>query len=157
MTASALLVVFHLHGQRYALPIEAVKRIVRAVEVTALPEAPAMVLGIIDAGGVVLPVLDFRQRLGLPGREIRTSDHFIWLQSSRREMVVPVDEALGVVSVPAKRVIETAEIVRGSERIKGVVPLADGLVLIQDVERFLSMDEDQSLSQVLEKEAAHGN
>lgn len=41
-------VVFCLDGQRYALPLAAVRRIVRAVEVTPLPGAPAIVLGAID-------------------------------------------------------------------------------------------------------------
>jgi purine-binding chemotaxis protein CheW len=71
------LVVFRLDNQRYALPLPTVERIVRAVEVTALPKAPSIVLGIVDVAGRVCPVLNVRQRFGLPDKEIRSADQFL--------------------------------------------------------------------------------
>ncbi len=41
-------VVFILDEQRLALPLSATERIVRAVEVTLLPKAPEIVLGVIN-------------------------------------------------------------------------------------------------------------
>lgn len=41
-------VVFTLEGQQYALPLSAVERIVHAVEITPLPKAPEIVLGVIN-------------------------------------------------------------------------------------------------------------
>ncbi len=58
------LVVFRLDEQRYAIPLAAVERIVRAVEVTALPEGPEIVLGVIDMEGRIRPVLDTRGKSG---------------------------------------------------------------------------------------------
>ncbi len=43
VTDSSQLVVFVVDGQRYALPLEIVERVVRAVEVTPLPEAPPII------------------------------------------------------------------------------------------------------------------
>jgi purine-binding chemotaxis protein CheW len=45
------LVVFTLDDQRYALDLDSVQRSIRVVAITPLPEAPAIVLGIIDLGG----------------------------------------------------------------------------------------------------------
>ena len=90
-------VVFCLDGQRYALPLAAVRRIVRAVEVTPLPGAPAIVLGAIDVEGSVLPVLDIRRRFLLPEREIGPADQFLIASTARRAVALVIDEAHGVI------------------------------------------------------------
>jgi purine-binding chemotaxis protein CheW len=56
------LVVFGLDDQRYALALACVQRSIRVVAITPLPGAPAIVLGVIDLGGVVIPVIDIRGR-----------------------------------------------------------------------------------------------
>jgi purine-binding chemotaxis protein CheW len=56
------LVVFALDDQRYALALTCVQRSIRVVAVTPLPGAPAIVMGVIDLGGVVIPVIDIRGR-----------------------------------------------------------------------------------------------
>ena len=45
---SYYLVLFTLDDQRYALHLSAVERVVRAVEITLLPKAPEIVLGVIS-------------------------------------------------------------------------------------------------------------
>ena len=60
MNARRTIVVFLVDGQRYALPLSAVDRAVRAVAVTPLPEMPPQVLGAINVHGRVLPVLSLR-------------------------------------------------------------------------------------------------
>jgi purine-binding chemotaxis protein CheW len=70
MNKATQLVVFALDEQRYALRLTAVERIVRAVEVTPLPKAPQIVLGVIDAQGRIIPVVDVRQRFRLTEREV---------------------------------------------------------------------------------------
>lgn len=78
MTEHSQLVVFRLDAQRFALPLTAVERVVRAVAVTLLPDAPAIVLGAIDVHGRVLPVLNVRRRFNLPQREIGRTTGFCW-------------------------------------------------------------------------------
>ncbi len=51
------LVAFTLGEQRYALPLTTVQRVVRMVEVTPLPKAPEIVLGVIDFQGNIIPVM----------------------------------------------------------------------------------------------------
>ena len=145
------LVVFRLGEQRYALPLAAVERIVRAVEVTPLPGAPAIVFGAIDVEGRVLPVLNLWRRLRLPEREIRPADQFLIAQTARRTVVLVVDEAGGVIERPQSTVISSAQIVPGLEQFQGVVQLDDGLALIHDLEKFLSLDEACTLDEAMER------
>ena len=130
-----------LDEQRYALPLAVVKRIVRAVEVTPLPEAPAIVLGAINVEGSVFPVLNLRRRFILPEREILPNDQFLIANTARRTVVLVIDEALDVIEHPQADIISTGQIMPGLEQFQGVIELGDGLVLIHDLERFLSLDE----------------
>ncbi len=141
------LVVFRIDGQRYALPLAAVERIVRAVEVTPLPGAPAIVLGAIDVEGRVVPVLNIRRRFLLPEREVGLADQFLIARSARREMALVIDEAQGVIELPESAVIDPAQIVPGLEQFQGLVRLDGGLILIHDLEKFLSLDEASALDE----------
>ncbi|MGH9857936.1 MAG: chemotaxis protein CheW, partial [Acidobacteriota bacterium] len=90
-------VVFLLNEQRYALKLSVVGRIVRAVEVTGLPKAPEIVLGVIRIEGRIIPVMNMRKRLHLPEKEIDLSDQFLIAQTARRIVALEVDAVLGVV------------------------------------------------------------
>jgi purine-binding chemotaxis protein CheW len=71
------LVVFTLELQRYALPLARVQRVVRMMEVTPLPEAPGIVLGVIDLEGKIIPVMSMRKRFGLSEPEASLDDQLI--------------------------------------------------------------------------------
>jgi purine-binding chemotaxis protein CheW len=148
------LVVFRLDAQRYAVPLIVVERIIRAVEVTPLPKAPAIVLGVIDVEGRVLPVLNIRRRFGLPDKDIRPKDQFLIAQTARRAVVLVIDEAQGVIERPSTEIVIPARIVPGLEQIQGVIKLGDGLALIHDLEKFLSLDEARSLDEAMRQEVA---
>jgi len=54
--------------------VSAVEKVVRAVEITPLPKAPEIVVGVINAQGRILPVLDIRKRFRLPAREMKPDE-----------------------------------------------------------------------------------
>lgn len=148
-------VVFRLDVQRYALALASVDRIVRAVALTPLPKAPDIVLGVIDVGGGVLPVLNLRRRFGLPERDIRLTDQFLIARTSRRPVVLVVDEVQEVTVRMDSRIVDPAQIVPGLRHVHGVVRLGDGLVLIHDLDTFLSLDEMHALDEAMEREVVH--
>lgn len=155
MTQPIQLVVFGLDAQRYALPLASVERIVRAVEITRLPDAPAIVLGAINVAGRVLPVLNLRRRFGLPEREIEEADQFLIAHTARGTLVLVVDEALGMLECLATEIIQPTQIAPGLDHLQGVVRLEDGLVLIQDLEKFLSLDEARALDKAINQKVPH--
>ena len=145
MSLSIDLLVFVLQGQRYALALPLVERIVSAAEITPLPNAPAVVRGVLNVEGTILPVLSMRARLGLTDRAIRPADHFLIARTQRRTVILVIDEAEGVHAVAADRISQAGGVVPGFEHIEGVAALDDGLVLIQDLEKFLSLEEAAAL------------
>jgi purine-binding chemotaxis protein CheW len=90
------LVLFALDGQRYALALERVRRVVRAVAITPLPGAPPIVLGVLDLGGEVIPAVSIRDRFGHPRREVGLSDHLVIATAGKRTVALLVDEVTGV-------------------------------------------------------------
>ncbi len=145
------LVVFVIEGQRYALQLPAVERVLPMVAVSPLPKAPAVALGAINFHGSVIPVLDIRLRFGLPPREYALAAHLLVARTSRRTLAMPVDEVLGVNEVAAETVTTPDAVLPGIRHLAGIVALADGLLFIHDLDAFLSLDEEQRLTEALEE------
>lgn len=150
------LLIFRVDDQRYALPLEVVERIVRAAEITPLPKAPQIVLGVLDVRGNVLPVLDVRSRFGLPPRDVAPGQQFLIARVASRPMALVIDAAMEVMEVSSAEIVAAEQIVPGVEHVRGVAALDDGLVLIHDLEQFLSLDETAALEAAMNVEVAHG-
>lgn len=151
MSGTTQLIVFRLDERRYALPMGVVDRVVHAVEVTPLPKAPAIVLGAIDVHGRVLPVLNVRRRFHMPERDIGPADWFLLAHTARHGVALVVDESEGVVERHQSEIVVSTEIAPGLEQFPGVIKLDDGLVLIHDLERFLSLDETRALDDAMDE------
>jgi len=145
------LVIFFLDDRRYGLRLDAVERVLPALDVTPLPKAPEIVLGLINLKGKIIPVLDVRRRFRLQEREIGLQDHFIIAHTSRRTVAIPVDSASGVMEISDREITEATDITPGLEYVEGVVKLRDGMLLIHDVERFLSLEEERTLAKALKE------
>jgi purine-binding chemotaxis protein CheW len=63
------LIGFRLAAQEYALPIDVIQEVIRTVEATKLPAAPAFLSGVINLRGKVTPLISLRTLLGLPPDE----------------------------------------------------------------------------------------
>ena len=150
MNKDNLLAVFILDEQRYALYLSVVERVVGVVEITPLPKAPDIVLGVVNVQGKIIPVVDMRKRFHLPEREMNLSDHLIIAHTSRRTIALVADTVTGVLELSDDEIIGKEEILSGLEYVEGVVKLEDGMILIHDLEKFLSLEEENSLDQALE-------
>jgi purine-binding chemotaxis protein CheW len=149
--------VFAVEGQKYALPLETVARIVRAVEITSLPKAPPIVIGIVNFRGRVVPVVNLRRRFGLPEREMELSDQLVVANTPARPVALLADRVEEVVEIDPQEIIDAGRIVPQTEYLAGVVKASGSLVLIHDLATFLSLDEDAALTKALsEKDGPHG-
>jgi purine-binding chemotaxis protein CheW len=139
------IVVFVLDEQRYALPLDVTERTVRMVAVTPLPQAPEVVLGVINVQGTVLPVLDMRARFRLPRRPPGPDDQLLIARTARRTVALAVDSVIAVIETQEERTVEPQAILPALEYVAGVVMLDDGMVFIHDLDSFLSLDEAEAL------------
>lgn len=143
------LVVFTLDKNRYALPLASVEKVIPVVEITPLPKAPDIVIGVINMQGRIIPVVDVRKRFCLPEKEITLSDKIILLQTTRRSVGIIADTVSGVITCSEQEVTEANKILPGLEYVEGVVKLKEGMLLIHDIDRFLSIEEEKMLDKQL--------
>ena len=146
---SSQLAVFTLDGNKYALNISVVERMLRSVEIAFLPDSPDIVIGIINLQGKVIPVFNVRRRFRLPEREMDVSDHIIIAKTPKRMIALLVDEVLGIYAFTEGDIVRPDDMMSSMEYIDGVVKTADGMILIHDLNRFLSLDEESALDAAL--------
>lgn len=146
------ILLFEVGGQRYALRSSVVRELVRAVTIVSLPAAPAIIEGIIDVRGTVVPVLDLRARFGLPRSAAAHCDHLILAMAGPRLVALRVDRALDLTRLDATEVEDARGIAHTTQYVSGVARMPDGLVLIHDLRTFLSPSEAVRLDEALPPE-----
>ena len=132
-----------------ALLLSSVERVVRAVEVTPLPKAPEIVKGVINAQGRIIPVINIRNRFALPERDIRADDRFIIAKTPRRIVALATDSVIGVRAIADREVMDAEQALPFAGYLKGVAKTEEGLILIYDLDVFLSLDEENCLAECL--------
>lgn len=149
MTLPESVAVFTLDGQRFGLDVAAVQGVLRAAWTTPLPDAPEIVMGVVNVHGDVLPVVNVRRRFGYPERDVRLSDRFVVARTALRRVVLLVDAVEGNEGISPEAMTTAQAVVPGLEYVAGIVKTADGMVLIHDLDSFLSLEEEQTLSDAL--------
>lgn len=151
------LVIFTLDENRFALKLAAVERVVRVVEITPLPKAPDIVLGIIDVQGGIIPVIDVRKRFRFPERETQLNDQLVIARTAKRNVALLADDVTGVMACPKERIVKAEKVVSGMEFVEGIVKIDAGMILIHDLDTFLSLDEENRLDDALRESAGSTN
>ncbi len=141
--------IFELRGIRGGLPVENVREIVRAVEISPLPHAPSVVEGVINVRGQVVPVVSLRARLGLPASPVDPSEHMIVISAHQRDVALRVDRVVTLEDIPAGDIAAPDAFTATGWNVAGVARLADGLIVIHDPNAFLSQAEDVALGSAL--------
>lgn len=145
------LVIFALDDQSYALYLSAVERVIPALEITKLPQAPDIIKGVINLQGRVIPVADIRKRFGLESRELMHTDQFIIAHTIARPVAIITDKVREIVDYSVDNQIQAEAIVPRLGYVEGVAKLKDGMVLIHDLDKFLSLEERHKLDQALDQ------
>ncbi len=132
---------FHLAGEEYAVPVEAVREIIRTQRTTRVPRSPSSLLGVTALRGRILPIFDLRGRLGLsaPPHPPNRAARILVLTVRGAPAGVRVDRIGGVVRLPVGAVSPPPGILQGvaAEYLLGVAHLEGRLIILLNVERAL--------------------
>lgn len=140
---------FRIDDINFGLPSQLVVEVVRAVAIRPLPGAPFVVHGLIDYRGTVIPVYDVARRFKGEAQPLRASDIMIIAQAGPRQVALLVHGVHALVT-PDSPVSAPPVALPPGAPVSGVVATADGLLLIQDLPRFLSDAESWSLDRALQ-------
>jgi purine-binding chemotaxis protein CheW len=144
-------VVFEVGGQLYALPAPSVLELVRAVAIVPLPRAPAIVEGIINLRGKLVPVLDIRSRFRLQPRPLHPNDHLLIATAGPHVVAIRADRAVNLIHLDHDEIEEARGLVPGVNYVSWVAKLPNNLVLIHDLGTFLSRSESSELQGALDE------
>lgn len=137
-------VTFRLDAEKYGIDVMRVREVLRNTEIAPVPGAPGFVLGIINLRGNVVTVIDTRKRFGLAPKGIDESSRIVILEAGDEVVGMMVDSVAEVVDLRASS-IETAPNVGNDESakfIQGVSNLGDGLLILVDLNKLLSAEDD---------------
>lgn len=90
---------FSLAEDVFALPLTQVREIVGLPPITRLPNAPAHLRGVINLRGAVVPIVDLREQLGLPGLPYGKFTVAILVEVAAATVGLVVDGVTDVVSL----------------------------------------------------------
>jgi purine-binding chemotaxis protein CheW len=124
------------------------------VAIAPLPKAPPIVEGVINLRGTLVPVLDLRQRFGLPSVPVAPEQHLVIARTGHRVVALRVDRALGFVDVEERAIVPPERVAPGAEHVAGIAKLPDGLLVIHDLDRFLSLEEARQVDAAIGDAAA---
>lgn len=150
------IVTFRLGEDLFAADIFSVERVLRYREPTPVPNAPAWLEGVTEYQSRVVPVVNLRTRFGLPPVPAVNETRMLVLNTEGTWVAAVVDSVLDVSKLDAARLAPPPPIFRGlaGEYLRGIVRRDDRLVILLDVARLLSADEQMTLLRVTEQERA---
>ena len=147
---------FELAEHRFGLPVSDVVELTRACALQALPEAPPLVLGVLNLRGEIVPVLDLRRRFRLPESPLDAANFFVIARIAGRLAALRVDRLLGNEWLEVVPTAEAPHLPVDLQRLSGVAAVDDGVVLIYDAAKFLNDSEAVELERALDRAASEG-
>ncbi len=139
------LVSFLLDEVEYGIDILAVHEILRMPDITRLPNTPLYVRGVINLRGNVIPVVDVRERFGLPRAKITDLTRIIVVEIGEKLVGLLVDNVYQVVRMPEKNIDPPSDLIEGvsEEYIKGIGRLQNRLIIMLNLGNILFSEEAQ--------------
>jgi len=144
-------VVFNLEDQRFAISLDSVERVIPVVEITPLPDAPSVILGVINVAGQIIPVYNMRLRFKHAQKKIELCDQILLATSQGLPIGLYVDNVAGVLQIEDISITKPPENLSEKDYVQGMAKMEDGLIIIHDLQLFLSRWESKKLKTALKR------
>ncbi|MFY9558712.1 MAG: chemotaxis protein CheW [Terriglobales bacterium] len=139
MSRETQVVGFQVGRETYGVPITSLHEIVRVPEITAVPDAPSYMEGVINLRGKIVSVLDLRKRFGKPAGAFHRRSRILVVEHKGRLAGMIVDAASEVLKIPESE-IEPAPgmmLEGGLDCVTGLGKYKGRLIILLDVGKVL--------------------
>lgn len=135
---SRQLITFEIGDRRLGIDIMAVREIRAWSPATPLPNVPPHVRGVVNLRGVVLPVLDLRQRLGWGTTEPSMRHVIIVVRIGDQLQGIIVDAVSDIVTLVPEDIQPVPEVgeVAATAFLEGIATIEDRLIMILGLDRL---------------------
>jgi purine-binding chemotaxis protein CheW len=151
-------VTFEAAGELMAADIFSVERVLRYEPPRLLPNSAAWLRGVIAHGGAAIPVVDLRERLGLPAAAPGEQTRILVMVVGEERIGLVVDAVRAVRTVEAADIELPPAIYRGLSRdyLEGIVRQGDALCIVLAAARILTTTERLEMARAMAPEARDG-
>jgi purine-binding chemotaxis protein CheW len=139
MTRELHIVGFQVGRETYGVPIASLHEIVRVTEITAVPDSPEYIEGVINLRGKIVSVVDLRKRFGVKHVNNSKKNRILVVESHGRLTGLIVDAASDVLKIPAEDVEPAPAVFRegGLNCVTGLGKYKQRLIVLLDMSKLL--------------------
>jgi purine-binding chemotaxis protein CheW len=144
---------FALGGESYGIPVLQVREIIRHIAVTAVPQMPDYVKGVLNLRGKVIPIVDLRVKFQLGSADIAERTCIIVVQvvlasGNRSMMGLIVDGVEAVANVAAKDIEPTPDFGAqiSTDYILGMAKLENRVAALLDIDKVVAAETIEMIS-----------
>ena len=147
---------FGLGNEEFAIQVLRVREIMGIQEITAVPQTPGYVKGVLNLRGKVIPVVDLRLKFGLPEVEYtqRTCIIVVQVQADTSSMLlgIVVDGVAEVLNVAAAEIEDTPDFGHGvvTTYLLGMAKIKDKVKILLDIDQVVASQELQGLAALVQ-------
>ena len=149
---------FALGPEEYGLEILKVREIIGYMEITAVPQTPEHVKGVINLRGQVIPVIDLRAKFGMETAEVTEQTCIIVVETSRGDHKfstgIVVDRVQEVLDIAGENIEEAPQFGSSvnTDFILGMGKISDSVKILLDIDKVLAGTDLESFSALSKKE-----
>ena len=146
---------FQLGTEEFAMQVAQVREIMGVQEITAVPQTPSYVRGVINLRGRVIPVVDLRLKFGLIGTAFTAQTCVIIVQiegeTGPMQVGIIVDAVSEVLTLNAADISETPDFGPGVEvpYVLGLARVKGRLKIVLQIERVLRAKELHAIPELV--------
>ncbi len=149
---------FQLGNEEFAIKVLKVREIMGVQEITAVPQTPSFVKGVINLRGKVIPVVDLRLKFDLPEAEYTQRTCIIVVQvpgeAGPMLMGTVVDGVSEVLNLTAADIENTPDFGQGLTvpYILGMAKTKGGVKILLDIDQVLTTQDVAGLAEALHRQ-----
>ena len=135
---------FALGQESYGIAVRKIREIIRMIEVTAVPQMPAYVRGVVNLRGKIIPVIDLRRRFQMDAAETNERTCIVVVQVARQgggtlQMGLVVDQVEEVLNIHAADLEEPPKFGAAVHEayILGMAKIKEGVKTLLDIDRVI--------------------
>ena len=148
MSRELHIVGFQVGRETYGVPITSLHEIVRVPEITAVPDAPEYMEGVINLRGKIVSVIDLRKRLGEKKIGYSRRNRILVVEHKNKLAGLIVDSASEVLKIPATDVEASPTTLQEGRAncVTGLGKYQGRLIVLLDMSRLLDLGTSQKSS-----------
>jgi purine-binding chemotaxis protein CheW len=139
-------------SELFAMDIASVERVLRYSAPSSVPNSAAWLRGVISHGTRLVPVIDLRERLGLPAKDVDARARIVVVTLEDGPLGVIVDAVHEVAAVDGASVEPPPAVYRGLSKdyVHGIVKRGERIFVLLDIARLVSSKERIEMQKAVE-------